>query len=198
MQLAVIEVQSDELRDDVAPGRERDAGRQLAGREGRSVGADTTALVEGRGTDELGARAAQNALCSGIDVDDRPARIVDDHALVQRVDHQPQPGVERRRATRLGPRDAGGVLTPVLSVNVLIDITLVGTSVATRAHRRLPGLAGATAEHASELRRRPSRSRRGTRAQTSQGTVPDMAAFKSLLVRQSRSTLGMSVLAWRS
>jgi hypothetical protein len=85
-QLAIVHVEAMELLDDVAPGCECDARRGFVVRERRAVGVHGGAGIDGLAADQLSPRTAQNALCSGVEVDDRAARVAYDHALVHAVD----------------------------------------------------------------------------------------------------------------
>ena len=85
-QLAVVHRYAVELLDDVAPRRQRDARGGLVMRERRAVGVHRGAGIDGLAADQLGPWAAQDALCSGVEVDDRAARIAYDDALVHPVD----------------------------------------------------------------------------------------------------------------
>ena len=85
-QLAVVHGHAVELLDDVASGRQSHARGGFVVRERRAVGVHRGAGIDGLAADQLGPWAAQDALCSGVEVDDRAARIAYDDALVHPVD----------------------------------------------------------------------------------------------------------------
>ena len=106
-QRAVRHPHAEQLADHVAAGLERDAGGRLLLRQDAAVEVHAVAVGDRPASDQLGARAAEDLLRCRVDVRDRALCVAQDDALVEAVEHLPQPE-GGKTAVRVRPGRGGG------------------------------------------------------------------------------------------